>query len=115
MKEVNINASGKKLGRLASELAILLRGKNESDFERHVLPSVKVTVTNAGEISTTDRKLAGMEHKRYSGYPGGLKILTGRQVVAKKGKRELLKKAVYGMLPKNTHRSKIIKNLIITE
>jgi large subunit ribosomal protein L13 len=115
MTESTIDASGKKLGRLASEIAVLLRGKTKSTFERHILASVKVKITNAGQIEISDRKMEGIEHKRYSGYPGGLKILSGKQVAAVKGKRELLRKAVYGMLPKNSHRTKIMKNLTITE
>ena len=115
MKEVTVNAENKKLGRLASEVAVLLRGKNESTFERHVLPKVKVTVTNAGKIDTTERKLSQMTHKRYSLYPGGLKEISGTQVVATKGKSELLRKAVNVMLPKHNSRPKIMKNLMITE
>jgi len=115
MKEITIDAQRKKLGRLATEVVLLLRGKTESSFERHVLPQVKVTVTNAGAIDMTERKLRMIEHKRYSGYPGGLKIESGTQIVATKGKKELLRKAVSGMLPKNSLRTKIMKNLTITE
>ena len=115
MKEVSIDAKGKKLGRLATEVALVLRGKNESTFERHILPTVKVSVTNAGQMETDEKKLTFIEHKRYSGYASGLKIQKGTEVAAKKGKRELLRKAVYGMLPKNASRAKIMKNLNITE
>lgn len=114
-KEVTIDAKGKKLGRLASEVAVMLRGKDQSSFERHVMASVRVNITNAGKIETTERKLKHITHKRYSGHPGGLKVLSGSQVAATKGKRELLRKAIYGMLPKNSHRSKIMKHLTISE
>lgn len=114
-KDVTISAKGKKLGRLATEVAVILRGKASSTFERHVLPKVKVTVTDAEALDITDRKMTHIEHKRYSGYPGGLKIRTGKQVAAVKGKRELIRKAVYGMLPKNSLRPKIMKNLTVSE
>jgi large subunit ribosomal protein L13 len=114
-KDVTINASGKKLGRLATEVATILRGKASSSYERHELPHVKVTVTNAGEINITDRKASFIEHKSFSGYPGGLKISKGTHVAAVKGKRELLRKAVQGMIPKNKLRPRIMKNLTITE
>ncbi len=115
MKEITINAAGKKLGRLASEVAVVLRGKNEPSYEKRFTPEVKVVVTNAGAITITDRKLASIEHKHYSGYPGGLKVLSGKQVAASKGKREILRKAIYGMLPKNNQRDGMMKNLTVTE
>lgn len=114
-KDLMIDAKGKKLGRLATEIALVLRGKDKSTFTRHVMPMIKVTVLNAGGLDTTERRLRTITHKRYSGYPGGLKVLSGTQVVAVKGKGELLRKAVYGMLPKNSHRPKLMKNLIISE
>jgi len=114
-KDIIISAKGKRLGRLATEVATLLRGKAESSYERHVMPEVTVAVTDAGQLDISERKLGFIEHKRYSGYPGGLTVRTGKQVAALKGNRELIKKAIYGMLPKNKLRAKIIKNLTITE
>lgn len=114
-KDITISAKGKKLGRLASEVAVILRGKNKSSFERNILPNVKVKITEASMISIDEKKLPHIEHKKYSGYPGGLKISSGKLVLEKKGKTELLRHAINGMLPKNKSRSKIMRNLTITE
>ena len=110
-----INAEGKRIGRVATEVAVLLMGKNNKDFARNVLPDVSVTVTNASKAKIDDKKMDQKTYKRYSGYPGGLKTHTMAQVSAKKGNSELFKEAISGMLPKNRMRSKMMNNLTITE
>ena len=111
-KEIIIDAKNKKLGRIASEIAKALRGKTEADFlpERTAMP--KVIVKNADEISFSEKKLKESFHARYSGYPGGRKE-TSAFLVAEKDKREVLKHAVVGMLPRNRLKKTMIKNLII--
>ncbi len=113
--EHTIDASGKKIGRVASEAAVLLRGKDTPAFERNVAPSVTVRIVNASKVSVTAAKLKNKNYKRYSGYPGGLKHTTMERTVEKKGYEEVFKKAVYGMLPANKLRPIFMKNLMVTE
>ena len=110
-----IDATGKKIGRLATEVASLLMGKSNPEFARNTVSDVKVTIENASKIAVTDKKLKNTTHHTYSGYPGGLKLETLENVKAKKGMSEIVKVAVYGMLPKNKLRSIMIKNLTIKE
>ncbi len=111
--EYNIDAKGKKLGRLASEVAILLMGKNLPDFQKNEVADVKVNIENSSELDIDNKKLDNKEYQRYSGYPGGRKVRKMKEVIAKKGYGEVVEKAVYGMLPANKLRAKIMKNLII--
>ena len=113
--QYKIDATGKKIGRLATEVASILMGKKDPNFARNVVSPVKVTIENASKISVTDKKMKETTHHTYSGYPGGLKQETLLAVKAKKGMAEIVKVAVYGMLPKNKLRSIMIKNLKITE
>ena len=113
--EHTIDAQDKKLGRLASEIAVILMGKNRPDFVRNAVPDIKVKVINAGKIATTNKKMDNEVYKSYSGYPGGLKERPMKKVVADKGMREVLKIAIKGMLPKNKLKDKMMKNLIISE
>ena len=113
--EHNIDATEKKLGRIASEAAILLMGKNSPDFAKNIVADIKVNIINASKLNLSNKKMETKEYKRYSGYPGGLKIRKMSEVINKKGIGEVVKKAVYGMLPANKLRAKMMKNLIITE
>jgi len=113
--EYTIDAQNKKLGRIASEAAIILMGKNRADFVRNAIPDVKVKIANAGKIYTTNKKLVSKIYKNYSGYPGGLKERTMKKVVSDKGMKEVLRIAIKGMLPKNKLRDRMMKNLIISE
>lgn len=110
-----IDAENKKIGRVATEAAVYLMGKNNPDFKRNVVPQVTVEIKNGSKVSLDDKKLTQKTYSRYSGYPGGLKQPTQKQVLDKKGVGELFKEAVWGMLPKNKLRSKMILNLIVTE
>jgi large subunit ribosomal protein L13 len=113
-KEYTIDAAGQKLGRVASEAAMILRGKNSPDFQPNVVSGNKVTIINASQIDLSQVKL-DKEYKRYSGYPGGLKHETREHLIDRKGYKEVFEKAVYGMLPGNRLRAKIMKNLMIQE
>ncbi len=114
-EEKLIDAKGKTLGRVGSEIAVSLMGKNSPFFERHVYSGFKVKVINASKIKTTVKKLENIMHKRYSGYRGGLKVMTGAEVKKKKGMNELLKHAVHQMLPSNKLKKEMMKNLKIEE
>lgn len=115
IKEKTIDAEGKTLGRVASNVAVCLMGKTEASYERHVYSGLKVTVINASKIKITPKKLEQIYHNRYSGYRGGLRVLKGTETVEKKGFSELLKLAVYRMLPDNKLRRQMMKNLIVEE
>lgn len=114
-KEHQIDAGGKKLGRVATQAAVLLMGKNRTDFVRNAIPTVKVKISNASKLSVTAKKMSQKNYKRYSGYAGGLKETSMKKVVSDKGMKEALRVAVRGMLPKNKLRNRMMKNLIITE
>jgi large subunit ribosomal protein L13 len=114
-KEYVLDANGKKLGRLASETATILMGKNRPDFVRNAIPEVKVKITNAGKIFTSNQKMIDKVYKNYSGYPGGLRERSMKKVISDKGMKEVLRIAVKGMLPKNRLRDRMMQNLIITE
>ena len=108
-----LDATNKKPGRLATEVAVLLMGKNRTDFARNKIPNVVVEVQNAGKLSISEKKRVEKTYVRHSGYPGALKIESVEKVIAKKGAGEILKKAVYGMLPKNKLRPQMMKRLTI--
>jgi large subunit ribosomal protein L13 len=111
--EYIIDAKNKALGRVASEAAVILRGKKEVDFAPNRLPETKVKIINIAQIKIIDRKLKQKEYKSHSGYPGGLKTTPLERVLEKKGIAFVFIKTVTGMLPKNKLRNKMIKNLII--
>jgi large subunit ribosomal protein L13 len=110
-----IDATGKKLGRLASEVAVILMGKDSSDFERHEIAERQITIENISKLDINEKKLQEKIYVTYTGYPGGLNKQTLKEMVEKKGYREAFVEAVRGMLPKNTHRDRLIKRLKITE
>lgn len=110
-----IDAQNKKLGRVASEAASVLMGKNRVDFAKNSIPNVRVKISNAGKLSVTNKKTEEKIYTTYSGYPGGLKQKSMKHTVKEKGMKEALRTAVKGMLPKNKLRDRMMKNLIITE
>ena len=110
-----IDASGRPLGRVASEAAALLNAKNSVDFVKHRVAEVTVKVINASKVKVTGNKMKESVHKSFSGYPSGLKQMPLQYVVEKKGYSELLKHAILGMLPKNKLQDIRMKNLVIEE
>ncbi len=110
---ITIDAAGKSIGRVASEVATVLMGKNRTDFVRHAIPKARITVLNASRLHIRDRKKKGKVYERYSGYPGGLKTETLGQRIARKGNADILKNAIQGMLPKNKLRSDMLRHLTI--
>ncbi len=114
-EEKTIDASGKALGRVATEIAMSLMGKTKATFERNKDCSIPVKVINASKIRITPKKLETIYHTRYSGIPGGLRILTGTETAEKKGMKELVKLAVYQMLPSNKLRRTMLKNLKVQD
>jgi large subunit ribosomal protein L13 len=105
-----IDADGKVLGRLAAEIAKILRGKNKAVFSPHVDTGDFVVVVNAEKIRLTGNKLKGKIYYHHSGYPGGIRSVTAEKLLALKPE-ELLRRAVKGMLPKNKLGRRIVKKL----
>ena len=105
-----IDAEGKILGRLASQIAHRLRGKHKPIFTPHVDTGDFIVVINAEKIKLTGNKMKNKNYYHYSGYPGGLKVKTADEMLKKKP-TELLHHAVKGMLPKNRLGRKLIKKL----
>lgn len=94
-----INAEGQTLGRLATEISTLLRGKNKAEYSPHIDCGDFVVVINADKVNVTGKKLEQKKYYSHSGYPGGLRVKTLREVLEKKPE-EVIKKAVWGMIPK---------------
>lgn len=105
-----VDAKGKVLGRLASEIAKVLRGKYKPSFAPHVDGGDFVIVVNAREIRLTGKKLEGKVYYRHSGFPGGIRLTTAEQMLASKPET-LVRLAVKGMLPKNRLGRKLFSKL----
>ena len=105
-----VDATDISLGRLATSVASLIRGKNKPYFTPHVDCGDNVIVKNAEKIKLTGNKLKQKLYIRHTGYPGGQKSLTAEQILSK-NPSILIEKAVRGMLPKNKLGSTIFKNL----
>ncbi len=114
-KEYVLDAKDKAVGRLASETALLLRGKKEPNFTPNKMPQIKVKIINSSQIKISEKKAMGKTYRRHSHYPGGEKKETLKKVLERKGINFIIRKAVMGMLPKNRLQRKIIKNLVINE
>ena len=107
---VLVDADGLALGRLASEVAILLRGKHKPNFTPHVDCGDNVVVINASNVTLSGKKWEGKEYIRHTGYPGGQRSLTAQELYDKDPAR-LVERAVKGMLPKNKLGSALFRNL----
>ena len=94
-----VDAEGKHLGRLAAEIAKILRGKNKVQYTPHVDVGDFVIVVNAERVVVTGKKAEQRVYRRHSGYPGGMKETSYEQMLARKP-TEILRKAIYGMMPK---------------
>ncbi len=106
------DAEDQVLGRLASGIAMRLRGKHKPTFTPHVDTGDFVVVVNADKIKLTGNKLDQKMYHHYSGYPSGLKSITAAKLLQKKPE-DLIRSAVRGMLPKNNLARKLIKKLKI--
>ncbi len=107
---VIIDAEGAVLGRFASLVANMLRGKHKTNFTPHVDCGDNVVVINAEKVALTGKKMSDKEYVRYTGYPGGQKFTTAEEVL-KKNPIGLVEMAVKGMLPKNRLGSELFRNL----
>lgn len=105
-----IDAEGKVLGKLATEIAKILRGKKKAIFSPHVDTGDFVIVVNAEKVRLTGNKLKDKVYYHHSGYPGGIKAVAAEKLLVTKPE-ELLRRAVKGMLPKNRLGRRIVKKL----
>ncbi len=110
---VEIDAAGKTLGRLATEVARILIGKHKPTFSPHIDVGDFVVIFNAEKIVLTGKKLADKRHFRHSGYPGALRSETVGEVLASKRPERVLEHAVKGMLPRNKLRQDRMNKLKI--
>jgi len=113
-KTHTIDATGKVLGRLASVIAIFLRGKHNPNFLPYKDMGDFVIVKNVGKLKVTGKKMESKIYFRHSEYLGGVKEIPLKKLFAEKP-AEVLRKAVFGMLPKNKLRKKMIKRLKIEQ
>ena len=105
-----VDAEGETLGRLASKVAKLLRGKHKPSFTPHVDCGDNVVIINAEKVHLTGNKWEDKTYQRYTGYPGGQRETTASELLAKQPER-IVEKAVKGMLPKNKLGAELFRNL----
>ncbi len=110
-----IDATEKSLGRIASEAAMLLMGKQTPTYARNKIGDAKVHIVHASSMKITGLKRTQKTYTRYTGYPGGQRSLSLEQLLAKKGYAEALRKAIRGMLPANKLRAQMLKNIHIVD
>ena len=115
MNEHTIDASNKAIGRVASEAAVKLMGKDTPAFRKNTVSGAVVKIVNASKVKYNPKKLEEKVYLRYSGHPGGQRARTLQDMIDVKGYKGVFENAVYGMLPANKHRSILMKNLIITD
>ncbi len=116
MKTINrkyhlFDAKKENLGRMATKIATVLRGKNKVDFTPNIDGGDFAVVINTDNLQVTGNKLDGKLYHHYSGYPGGIRSVKLKDQI-EKDSREVIKAAVYGMLPKNKLRDLMIKRLL---
>ena len=105
-----VDAEGQPLGRLASKVAKILRGKYKPEFTPHVDCGDNVVIINAAKVALSGNKIDDKKYIRYTGYPGGQRVQTARELLEKKPEA-LVEKAVKGMLPKNKLGADLFRNL----
>lgn len=105
-----VDAEGQTVGRLASKVAKVIRGKHKPNFTPHADCGDNVIIVNAEKVSFSGTKLVDKTYIRYTGYPGGQRMTTAEEML-KKNPTRLIEKAIKGMLPKNTLGRKLFTNL----
>lgn len=109
-----IDATGKKLGRVSSEAASILRGKKDVGFAPNKVTADTVVIENASKMDMPEWR-QNETYQTYSGYPGGQKIETREHLIARRGMKEAIVRTVRGMLPRNKLRAPMLKNLTIKD
>jgi len=105
-----VDADGATLGRLATRIATMLRGKHRATFSTHIDTGDPVIVLNAAKIKVTGRKLQAKQYVRHSGYPGGMRTESLERLLARRPE-EVIRRAVRGMLPQNRLGEQMIRKL----
>lgn len=109
-----IDATGKRLGKIATEAASVLLGKDQPGFAKHVMEDVRVEITNASKMDIPEKKKEEI-YQSFSGYPGGRRTETLEHLGERLGYSEVIRRTVKGMLPRNKHQKPLMKQLIVTE
>lgn len=115
MNKYTVDATDRNLGRVAGDAARALLGKLLTSFKKNEVAEVRVEVINVGKMKLSEKKLKDKKYTSYTGYPGGLRSASMEQVIEKKGVSEIVRRAVYKMLPKNKLQDRRIKLLTIKE
>lgn len=109
-----IDATGKRLGKVATEAATVLMGKNDPNYAKHVKSDVVVEISNVSKLDIPEKK-EGEIYQSYSGYPGGRKTETLDHLANRLGYGEVVRRTIGGMLPNNKHKKRLLNQLVITE
>jgi len=110
-----LDAQGKKIGRVASQAAAILMGKNSVTFAKNKVADGKVEIINASKLEMSAKKKQGDIYVTYTGYRGGINRESLGHLIERRGTKEVLQRAIYRMLPGNKLRDLRIKNLTIKE
>ncbi len=109
-----IDATGKRLGKVATEAATVLMGKNNPNFAKHIIADVIVEIKNVSKLDVPEKK-EGEIYQSFSGYPGGRKTETLIHLAERRGYGEVVRRTIGGMLPGNKHKKRLLNQLTITE
>lgn len=112
--EYVIDAAGKRLGKVATEAASVLNGKNSAAFTKHTVAPVTVRIENASKLDIPEGKATEI-YQTYSGYPSGRRTETLEHLATRLGYAEVVRRTVRGMLPKNKLQKLRMQNLVVTE
>ena len=107
-----VDAENEVVGRLATKVAMLLRGKHKTSFTPHADAGSNVIIINAEKVRFTGKKTEDKEYVRYTGYPGGQRFATPKELLKRKP-TEILHHAIHGMIPKNKLANRILTNIFI--
>lgn len=110
-----MDVTGHRLGRVASQIASLLNGKESPSYAPNTVPNILITVENASKLAIDERKKRQKVYVRYTGYFGGKKEQTLGELIEKRGYGEALRRAIYGMLPSNRLRDRKMRRVQINE
>lgn len=109
-----IDATGKRLGKVATQVATILMGKDQANFARHTVADAEVKITNASQLDIP-LKHQNEIYQTFSGHPSGRKSVTLERLAKSRGYGEVLRRTVSGMLPDNKLKKKLLAKLTITE
>ena len=113
-KEYTIDATGKRLGRVATEVATIILGKNSPTFAKNQTADVIVKISNTSKLDISPKR-GEHEFQNYSGFPGGRKVESLDHLAKRRGYSEIMRRVISGMIPKNKLHAPRMKNLVISE